>query len=159
MDFLKKKFADAKDVIGHGSVRASAFTSTFVKGSVMGSLGYIGDIKDPELADLVKTMTEIETGLKSLASQTVEFEKTVTSFCDSTCKFSEVVCVFFSFFLPSFLHTLTIIGDEISGKNGFVQSGSVKVQASSERSDVEGFASQCNQYDQVVSSGDTNRYQ
>jgi chromosome segregation ATPase len=36
-------------------------------------------------------MTEIETGLRSLASQTVEFEKTVTSFCDSTCKFSEVV--------------------------------------------------------------------
>lgn len=77
-------------VIGHSTVRASAFTSTFVKGSVM-SLGYIGEIADPKLAELVKTMTEIETGLKSLASQTVEFEKTVTNFCDSTCTFSEVV--------------------------------------------------------------------
>ena len=36
-------------------------------------------------------MLEIETGLKSLASQTLEFEKTVTKFCDSTCIFSEVV--------------------------------------------------------------------
>ena len=72
----------------------------------MGSLGYIGDIKDPELADLVKTMTEIETGLKSLASQTVEFEKTVTSFLRFYMHvLRSGMCLFFIFFsLLSYTH-------------------------------------------------------
>ena len=43
------------------------------EGSVMGS-GYIGDVKDG-VADLVKTMAEIETGLKFGFSDR-EFEKT-----------------------------------------------------------------------------------